>query len=358
MKELIKFELRKILTKRLTLVALAVLLGFSVLLAVSSFQSMHAFDGVGKEGSGRTAVEIDQSIAAEYQGVLTDEKVQQMMKRFKPAGDLHGMNPVYLYQNAMQSAVFFRFSDLNGNWNGLYVSDVFGDEEIMVGYTSGWLSASRNMMVTFVVLSLVMILMIAPVFSGEYGGVDKIILASRYGKTKCGTAKVAAALLAALLATALVAAVNLGTAFALYGGDGLDSSILFSSVDFAEGGIPFNITCGELLGYQILLAFTGAVSVTGITLLLSALCKGPLAAFAASAALYLLPALLPVTEASALFRWIVLTPFYQFLCSAILSVEQMSSGALYGIWAAPTALVIFAVGATASRRIFAAHQVS
>ena len=50
-----------------------------------------------------------------------------------------------LYQNAMQSAAFARFSDMNGNWNGLSVSDVFGDEEIKIGYTDGWLSTSQNM---------------------------------------------------------------------------------------------------------------------------------------------------------------------------------------------------------------------
>ena len=76
----------------------------------------------------KTAVEIDKEIAAKYEGVLTDEKVQQMMNDFAAQTNLHGMNAAYLYHNALQSAVFTRFSDMNGNWNGVRVSDAFGGE--------------------------------------------------------------------------------------------------------------------------------------------------------------------------------------------------------------------------------------
>ena len=48
--------------------------------------------------------------------------------------------------------------------------------------------------------------MLAPIFSGEYEGVDNIILTSKYGKTKCATAKVVAGILTAILTTALIAA--------------------------------------------------------------------------------------------------------------------------------------------------------
>ena len=70
--------------------------------------------------------------------------------------------------------------------------------------------------------------MLAPIFSGEYEGVDNIILTSKYGKTKCTTAKVAAGILTAILTTALVAAFNLLLALIFYGTEGLDCSILFA----------------------------------------------------------------------------------------------------------------------------------
>lgn len=358
MKKLIYFELRKIFSKRLALVAFIAVLLFSVLLSFSSYQNKYAFDPKAGEGSGRTAVEIDKEITARYEGILTDEKVQQMMSDFAPTSDLHGLNAVYVYQNAMQSAAFARFSDQNGNWNGLSVSDVFGDEEIKIGYVDGWLSTSRNMVRSFVALALLVIIMIAPVFSGEYEGVDNIILTSKYGKTKCASAKVLAGIFTAIVTTALVAAVNILLAFAFYGTDGLDCSILFAPSDYVEAFIPFNITCGTLLKYQILLAFTCTLSATGITLFLSAISKNQIVAFVSSIAVFLFPVLLPISETNPLFRLVGLLPLYHVLAVSLLSVEQMNNGILYAIWAVPSAILFLGIGGFASRRAFANHQIS
>lgn len=358
MKKLIQFEFRKIFQRRLTQAALVFVVLVSLLYSVAGYRNMYAFDGVSREGSGRDAVEIDKAVAEKYAGLLTDEKVRQIMSDFKPRVDLHGMNAAYLYQNATQSAAFVRFSDLEGNWNGLTVSDVFGEEEIKIGYINGWLQTSGNLVRVFVVLALAIVVMTAPVFSGEYGGVDNIILTSRYGKTKCAAAKAVAGGLAALLATAAVSALNLAIALALYGTDGLDCSILFAPSGLVEEYIPFNITCGALLGYQVLLAFTCAASVTGITLALSALCKSQAAALAASAAACLLPILLPVSETSPLFRYIALLPLYHVQFVSLMSIEQFGGGMLYAIFAVPVAVVLMGAGALLSGRIFARRQVS
>ena len=358
MKKLILFELRKVFSKRLSLIALVGILLFSVLISFSTYQNKYAFDGVNAEGSGKTAVEIDKGIAAKYEGILTDEKVQQMMSDFAPTSDLHGLSAIYVYQNAMQSAAFSRFSDKEGNWNGLSVSDVFGNEEIKIGYVDGWLSTSRNMVRVFVALALAVIIMLAPIFSGEYEGVDNIILTSKYGKTKCATAKVIAGIITAILTTTLVAAINLLLAFVFYGTEGLGCSILFAPSDYVEAFIPFNITCGTLLKYQILLAFTCTLSVTGITLFLSAISKNQIVALVAAMAIFLFPVLLPITEVNPLFRLVGLLPIYHVLAISLLSVEQMSNGMLYAIWAIPAALLFLGVGAGISRRVFAKHQVS
>ena len=358
MKKLILFELRKVFSKRLSLIALVGILLFSVLISFSTYQNKYAFDGVNAEGSGKTAVEIDKGIAAKYEGILTDEKVQQMMSDFAPTSDLHGLSAIYVYQNAMQSAAFSRFSDKEGNWNGLSVSDVFGNEEIKIGYVDGWLSTSRNMVRVFVALALAVIIMLAPIFSGEYEGVDNIILTSKYGKTKCATAKVIAGIITAILTTTLVAAINLLLAFVFYGTEGLDCSILFAPSDYVEAFIPFNITCGTLLKYQILLAFTCTLSVTGITLFLSAISKNQIVALVAAMAIFLFPVLLPITEVNPLFRLVGLLPIYHVLAISLLSVEQMSNGMLYAIWAIPAALLFLGVGEGISRRVFAKHQVS
>ena len=322
MKKLIYFELRKIFSKRLSMVTLIGILLFSALLSFSTYQNKYAFDQNAGEGSGKAAVEIDKEIAAKYEGILTDEKVRQMMSDFAPTSDLHGLNAAYIYQNAMQSAAFSRFSDLNGNWNGLSVSDVFGNEEIKIGYVDGWLSTSKNMVRVFIALALAVIIMLAPIFSGEYEGVDNIILTSKYGKTKCATAKVVAGILTAILTTALIVAFNLFLARAFYGTEGLNCSILFAPSEYVEAFIPFNITCGTLLKYQILLAFTCTISVTGITLLMSAISKNQIVALVAAMAIFLFPVLLPIPETNPLFRLVGLLPVYHVLAVSLLSVEH------------------------------------
>ena len=329
----------------------------SLILSFSTLHSMYAFDGNGAEETGKAAVEIDKQIALKYEGKLTDNKVQQMMSEFKPTQDLHGMNAKYIYQNALQSSVFSHFADIDGNWNGLSVADVFGDKEIKVGYVNGWLSTSQNMAKIFIVLSLVIILLIAPVFSGEYGGVDNIILTSKYGKTKCATAKVLASLLSAVFITTLVVIFNLLIAVAIYGTEGLDCSILFAPIDFLEGYIPFNITCGTVLKYQILLAFMSAISVTGIVLILSAVCKSQMIAFVISAAIHVIPIMLPISETSALYRIIVLMPLFYSQYISIMSVEQMHNGMLYAVWSIPVAIALVVIGSIISHKAFSKHQV-
>ena len=281
MKNLIKFELRKILTKRFAVISVAAVLLLSLILSFSTLHSMYAFDGNGTEETGKAAVEIDKQIALKYEGKLTDNKVQQMMSEFKPTQDLHGMNAKYIYQNALQSSVFSHFADIDGSWNGLSVADVFGDKEIKVGYVNGW----------------------------------------------------------------------------LYGTEGLDCSILFAPIDFLEGYIPFNITCGTVLKYQILLAFMSAISVTGIVLILSAVCKSQMIAFVISAAIHVIPIMLPISETSALYRIIVLMPLFYSQYISIMSVEQMHNGMLYAVWSIPVAIALVVIGSIISHKAFSKHQV-
>ena len=205
MKNLIKFELRKILTKRFAVISVAAVLLLSLILSFSTLHSMYAFDGNGAEETGKAAVEIDKQIALKYEGKLTDNKVQQ--------------------------------------------------------------------------------------------------------------------------------------------------------IDFLEGYIPFNITCGTVLKYQILLAFMSAISVTGIVLILSAVCKSQMIAFVISAAIHVIPIMLPISETSALYRIIVLMPLFYSQYISIMSVEQMHNGMLYAVWSIPVAIALVVIGSIISHKAFSKHQV-
>lgn len=357
MKPLILFELRKIIKKPAAVIAILGIFFLSFLLSFSTFHNMYAFDGKHAEGAGKKAVQIDKEVARKYEGILTDEKVQRIMKEYHPVHDLRGMNAKYLYNNALQSAVFYRFSDMDGNWNGTTVSQMYGKEEIKIGYVNGWLSTSKCMAKVFIILAFVLIFLLAPVFSGEYGGVDQILFTSRYGKTKCVAAKVIASVLFAIFLTLLVTGWNLLLGVWFYGTEGLDCSILLAPLEFSEGYIPFPLTCSTVLGYQFLLAVLGGISAAGIALLLSALCKNPMLTFVSSAAVYLLPMLFSVSEANPLYRIVVLMPLYYVQSISLMSVEQMENGLLYAVWAIPVTMLFLAAGAFIAPKIFARHEV-
>lgn len=110
MKNLIRFELRKILLNRLAIISLAAVFLLSLGLFFSTLQGMHAFDGKSAEGTGRTAVAIDKKIASEYEGILTDEKVQQMMSEFKDYSRFAWFEcKIYLYKCLTVSGFFSFF---------------------------------------------------------------------------------------------------------------------------------------------------------------------------------------------------------------------------------------------------------
>lgn len=112
------------------------------------------------------------------------------------------------------------------------------------------------------------------------------------------------------------------------------------------------------VGYQSLLAVMGALAVCGVTLLFSAVCKSPMAALVLSAAVYVLPLLLPIPETSGLHRLVVLTPVYWAQFVPLMSVAQGESGALYALWAAPVGAALAVAGAVVAKSVFARHQVS
>ena len=90
---------------------------------------------------------------------------------------------------------------------------------------------------------------------------------------------------------------------------------------------------------------------------MSAISKNQIVALVAAMAIFLFPVLLPIPETNPLFRLVGLLPIYHVLAISLLSVEQMSNGMLYAIWAIPTALIFLGVGAGFSRYTFAKHQV-
>ena len=94
-----------------------------------------------------------------------------------------------------------------------------------------------------------------------------------------------------------------------------------------------------------------------IVLILSAVCKSQMIAFVISAAIHVIPIMLPISETSALYRIIVLMPLFYSQYISIMSVEQMHNGMLYAVWSIPVAIALVVIGSIISHKAFSKHQV-
>lgn len=84
---------------------------------------------------------------------------------------------------------------------------------------------------------------------------------------------------------------------------------------------------------------------------------GTSVAFVISAAIYVIPIMLPISETSALYRIIVLMPLFYSQYISIMSVEQMHNGMLYAVWSIPVAIALVVIGSIISHKAFSKHQV-
>ena len=312
---------------------------------------MYAYDGVSEEGRGLEAVKIEKEISSKYEGLLTDKKVQQIINDFPVRNFPEGLDAKYAYSNSIQSAVYSNFVDKDGNYNRKTVKEIYGSNRIKIGYINGWNYTVRGMIQVFFALMIVIMLVISPVFSGDYGSMSSIVMSSRYGKSKNASARIIAAF-AISFALAFIAAVfNIAAALVIYGTDGLDCSVLFAPVDFEGGLVPHNITCLQMILYQLVMMLAGTAAAVGITVAASAVLKNQISALAGSLFVFMLPMIIPIEEMSGFYRVLVAMPVFDVLFLAPMSLEQPNL-----VPAAAVAAVIAALGIAAGKKVFGDYQ--
>ena len=362
---LIKWELKKILHDRLVLLGLVLLLIFNVVnFCTGSVPAMTARVTDHEDYvSGPAAVRLEQDLAKRYGDTLTDEVVAQMLEdlAFSEEFLAHtgGVNVKYLSNNFLQRAVMTYFAEPDGRFNGLTVAEVFGSETIHLGYTAGWLATGEYMLRVMVLLSVLVVLALAPVFAGEYEGMDALLLTARYGRTRLIWAKCIAGLGFAAGLALLVLGINYGAALLCFGTEGLSASILFAADDLYSF-ITQNLSCGQLLLWQSRLAITAVLMTAASTLALSAALSNRYMALAASAGLLFLPLVVSPSPEQPLYALWMLAPAYQLLSNHILAFGTIDLGGctmLLAWWTLPACLFVLGAGAYLTKRFFAGHEV-
>ena len=144
------------------------------------------------------------------------------------------------------------------------------DTPLQYGYYEGWeiiISSFELLMFAILVICIV----IAPVFSGEYQArTDAVILSGKYGKTKLITAKIIASLAFGMVAFVFHIVVACGIPLMIFGVDGWNLP-----VQIANTTIPYPFTFLQATLINIGIVCLVLLAMIGLTLLLSSRMKSP-----------------------------------------------------------------------------------
>ena len=364
MQWLMRFELKKIVRSPLVLLGLVILFVFNAVsfwgtsVPVQMARSHDQEDYV----RGLAAVRLEQDLAEKYGPVLTDAAVQRMLDDFALSQEFQqrigGVNAAYIMNNFWQQAVHTHFAQENGRFNGLSVTDVFGEADIVLGYSHGWLVTAEYMLRVMLLACVLLLVALAPVFAGEYEGMDALLLTARYGKSKLIGAKITASLLFALGLALFLLAVNYGVAYLCFGSGGLAASIGFAP-DNPFALLAPNMSCGQLIAWQGGLFLCAVLVLTALILALSAALANRYMALVASAAVFFLPLVVSVSPNSALYRPLLMLPANLVLANRILAAGTLAghAGWLYAWCALPLSALLALAGFWCARWFFSRHQV-
>ncbi|HIZ45407.1 MAG TPA: ABC transporter permease [Candidatus Olsenella pullistercoris] len=176
-------------------------------------------------------------------------------------------------------------------------------EPIEYGYVGGW----ENIIscAAFLVFAILAVCVtLAPTFSFEYqSGADAVVLATRRGRSALVAAKVVAALAYATAYFALCAAVIVGFSLAFYGADGFGLSV--QSIELSS---PYPLTAGQAALISVGLMYVACLGFACLTLAVSSRARSTLAVFLTDVVLVLLTGLVPSGGIGVLERALALFP--------------------------------------------------
>ena len=176
-------------------------------------------------------------------------------------------------------------------------------EPLAYGYAGGW-SDVLACLGFFAFAMVAVCIALTPVFSGEYQDrTDAVLLSSRYGRSKLVAAKIVAALAFATAYFALATLIIMGAALAFFGAEGGDLPVQVLSLS-----IPYDLTMAEATWTAVGIAYLMTLGLAGLTLLLSSKLRSQLAIFAACAALIFLTGMIPSGGNAVLLHALYLFP--------------------------------------------------
>ena len=370
--QLIKFEIQKLMGKKLTLVCL---LGMALMEAVMIMNYIYpGGEAVQffREGElvtlgGKEGIEAAQAIGEKYQGPLTDAKVQAILADYDMKTEdmkAHGLDPSMegMYTHNFLYGSLKAFYDGEGVWNGMTVEGVYGElaEDLNVGYSSGWISLLLALMNTLISLGCVLIIILAPLFAEEYTrGTDALILTGAYGKSKCARAKIIAGFLITLGLVGIVILSFAAVYLLFHGTAGLEASVQVSDSG-AFRSVSYPMSCAQAVLFALLMWFTASLVLAAVSIFISAAAKSAFNSLVISFVLFVLPLFANWESLGPLNLPAQFLPIRQMRLVEIFACPLLHAGSLELnlMWLSiPLSLAAVILGSLYARRTFARHQV-
>lgn len=364
---LVKFELKKLFNKKMNIIVIIVCLFLITLLFSMAGKDFLATDKSGKFYKGKEAISVRKEQMKEISGTLTNEKI---IKEIEKLQELHN-DPNNLITNSDGEKDFSieiyneylnnrldlltNINRVYANYNTSYITELFNlnlkeqkdfyetrqqriEEELNQSYDEKkytpqekeyWLEKSNNTKTPFeydfyygysnlyntyelLIFGVIAIcICLASVFAGEYqNGTDKILLTTKYGKSKGVTAKIIASYIFATLVFTIYLIFAIGTIFLMFGTDGGNLPIQLSNILS-----PYALTFFQSLLYNIVISYTVLFGMVGLTLFLSSKLKNPMTVLVIDIAIIMLPVFLSIKSAFGILNKILFLMPYNAIYS-------------------------------------------
>ncbi len=411
--ELVKFELKKLFTKKMNIIVLIVCLFLITILFGLSGIDFLASDELGNNYKGQEAINLRKEQIAQLKGTLTNERITEEIKDLQ---DLR-KNPDNLVVNSygeedFSKKIYNEYLDnrlnLLANINKVYAgySSSYIDEILKVDlentedfYTlrqnvikeslnqdySGktytdqekdyWIEKSSNVETPFeydfyygwsnifnsyqmtVVTIIAVCICLSSIFSGEYqSGADNIILTSKYGKSKAITAKIIASIIFATIVFVVYLIFSVGSVLLMFGTDGWNLPIQIMNILSA-----YPLTFLEAFLFNVGISYAILLGMVGLTLFLSSKLKGSIAVFIIDIAIIMIPSFFRITSQFGLWNKTLLLMPYNSIFNNFSRMVSYQFGSLVidlPLMTILTYLVLMFITFILARRIFRKHQVT
>ena len=331
MMALYKMELRKIWSRKITMVSAVLLFSLTLVYLMILISGERSIEK-GTPYRGIQAIERNREMEKLYQGVLDDDKLQRILMETNPWDD----------KNYITDFIVQWLSDgtlEQGNMSGIYrePSHIYpvGETElgrvmkesgkkITLGYNQGYRTFLDYLQSGMVFLSIFLIVALTPVFSEEYQeNTAGIIYASEYGKTRGPGAKIAAAFTTAAGTFAVIAVIGAAVCRGIYGAGNwkMVTGILLG--DMNEYLSLYQMEIGKFAVLYLFMAFGGILMLAGMSIWLSAHFKKNYHVLTVTVAVWCLPILIRFLLGTGVWMIVGQTqPIYQILYQTIIETEK------------------------------------